>query len=215
MHTPFWDVFMLLFSSKQVWYFFYFGLIWFLFRNYSWRFVVGCLLAIVVLVALCDQTSSTWLRPLVRRLRPCDPENPISEMVHLVDGYRPVSYSCPSAHASNTWGLTFFLSLVFRRKWLSLTLFGWAFITCWSRLYLGVHFFGDLLLGMLIGGLLAMLVYLVLTAILKAISRRRESPLDKTCLTVVPECQLWVPISALLVTVALMMVYAAYRCYLS
>ncbi len=215
MHNPFWDVFMLMFSSKQVWYVFYLGLIWFLFRNYSWRFALGCLLAILVLITFCDQVSSTWLRPLVHRMRPCDPDNPIFGMVHLVNGYCPVSYSCPSAHASNTWGLTIFLSLIFRRRLLSVALASWAFVTCWSRLYLGVHFFGDLLAGMLIGGGAAMVVYWALKVILKAISRRRESPLDGTCLTVVPEHHQWVPFTTLLGTVAYMLAVAAYSCCLS
>lgn len=215
VHTPFWDVFMLLFSSKNIWFFFYAGLIWFLFRNYSWRFSVGCLLAIVVLITFCDQVSSSWLRPIVQRLRPCDPENPLSDMVHLVDGYRPVSYSCPSAHASNTWGLAFFLSLVFRRKLLSLTLFAWAFITCWSRLYLGVHFFGDLLAGMIVGGMTAFVVYRVMVVLVKVISRRSGSLPERTSLTTVPEREQWVPIAMLLATMALMLAYAAYRCWLS
>ena len=219
-HNPYWDVFMLLFSYKNVWLLFYASLIWFLCRNYSWRFVVLSLLTVALLITLCDQMSSTWLRPMVQRLRPCDPENPLSEMVHLVNGYRPVSYSCPSAHAANTFSLTvffallvrlaFFLSFVFRRKLLSATLILWAFVTCWSRLYLGVHFFGDLLAGLLIGLVLALVVYYLMTWLLRLASRHHLIDLEGTCLAVIPDRQKWVPVAVLLLTVAVMMGYSVY-----
>ena len=209
-HNPYWDVFMLLFSYKNVWLLFYVSLIWFLCRNYSWRFVVLSLLTVALLITLCDQMSSTWLRPMVQRLRPCDPENPLSEMVHLVNGYRPVSYSCPSAHAANTWGLAFFLSFVFRRKLLSATLILWAFVTCWSRLYLGVHFFGDLLAGLLIGLVLAWVIYYLMTWLLRLASRHHLIDLEGTCLAVIPDRQKWVPVAVLFLTVAVMMGYSVY-----
>ena len=214
-HTPFWDVFMLLFSDKYTWAFFYVSLVWFIFRNYSWRFLIVCLLAVVVLVTLCDQLSSTWLRPMVCRLRPCDPENPLSEMVMLVNGYRPVSYSCPSTHAANTWGLTFFLSFLFRRKWLSLMLALWAFVTCWSRLYLGVHYFGDLVAGMLVGFVLALLVFYAMSGLVRLASRHQLIQTEETCLTIVPRREMWVPQAMLLATMAVLMGYSAYCNYLS
>ena len=37
----------------------------------------------------------------------------------------------------------------------------WALLTCYSRIYLGVHYPGDLLAGALIGLLAAYLVYLL------------------------------------------------------
>ena len=214
-HTPFWDVFMLLFSYKYTWIFFYISLVWFIFRNYSWRFLIACLLAVVVLITLCDQMSSSWLRPMVCRLRPCDPENPLSEVVHLVDGYRPISYSCPSAHAANAWGLTFFLSFLFRRKLLTMTLVLWAFVTCWSRLYLGVHFFGDLVAGMLVGLVMASLVFFVMSGLVRLASRHQLIEPEKTYLTTTSHRQMWVPLTALLVTVAVIMGYSAYCNYFS
>ena len=214
-HTPFWDVFMLLFSYKYTWIFFYMGLLWFIFRNYSWHFSIACLLAVVVLITLCDQMSSTWLRPMVCRLRPCDPENPLSDMVQLVNGYRPISYSCPSAHAANAWGLTFFLSFLFRRRLLTVTLVLWALVTCWSRLYLGVHFLGDLLAGMLVGLVLASIVYFVMVGLVRLASRHHLIPIENTSLATIPHRQIWVPLTALLATVVVIMGYSVYSNYLS
>lgn len=158
-HNAFWDVFMPLFSSKMVWVLFYLSLIFLIARNFFWRVTLLWLIAVAVLILVCDQLSSSVLRPMVCRLRPCDPENPISGMVHLVNGYRPMSYSCPSAHAANTWGLATFIACIFRRKWLTAAMFSWAALTCYSRLYLGAHYLGDVLFGMVIGCVGAVLIY--------------------------------------------------------
>ena len=159
MHNAFWDVFMPLFSSKNVWVLFYATLVFLIARNFRWRVTLLWFVAVAVLILFCDQLCASVLRPVVCRLRPCDPENPLSDAVRLVKGYRPVSYSCPSAHAANSWALATFVACIFRRKWLSLMLFVWAALTCYSRLYLGVHYLGDVLMGMLIGCVAAVVLY--------------------------------------------------------
>lgn len=166
-HTPFWDVFMPLYSAKFVWVFFYASLLYVIMRNYSLKTTLLWLVAVIMVIFACDQISASVIRPFVARLRPSNLENPLSEVVHVVNGYRGGSYSFPSAHAANSWGLAMFMILLFRRPWISFTMVVWAILTCYSRMYLGVHYFGDLLVGMFIGCGLAVLVYYLLVWLAK------------------------------------------------
>ena len=107
----------------------------------------------------CHQTGATLIRPYVERLRPSNLENPISDMVHIVNGRRGGRYGFPSCHAANTFGLAFFIWFLFRKRWLTVFMMGWALLTCYSRIYLGVHYPGDLIVGTLIGLFAAYIVY--------------------------------------------------------
>lgn len=84
-------------------------------------------------------------------VRPSNPANPLSEMVHIVGGYRGGSYGFPSCHAANSFALASFLILLFANRKLSLFIFAWAVLNSYSRVYLGVHYPGDLLVGAIIG----------------------------------------------------------------
>ena len=85
--------------------------------------------------------------------------NPISDMVHIVNGHRGGRYGFPSCHAANTFGLAFFVWFLFRKRWLTVFMMGWALLTCYSRVYLGVHYPGDLIAGTLVGLIAAYIVY--------------------------------------------------------
>lgn len=160
-HTPYWDTFMWLCSRKWEWIPFYVSVVYVVFRNFRWQEAVCCLIAVAVIVLFTDTFTSQIVRPWVGRLRPSNPANPISEMIHIVDNHRGGRFGFPSTHASNTWGLVFFISWLFRRHWLTLFMSLWAVLVCYSRLYLGVHYPGDLLVGMLFGFLGATIVYWV------------------------------------------------------
>ena len=161
LHSPYWDNFMEMYSGRMIWLPLYLSILYVMFRNFSWRVNVVCLVVVALLITVDDQLSGSLLRASVGRLRPANLDNPISPLVHIVDGYRGGRYGFPSAHAANTWGLTFFMLYVFRRHVLSFTLMVWAFVTCWSRMYLGVHYFGDILAGTVLGFISASIVYYV------------------------------------------------------
>ena len=151
-HNAYLDSVMWLVSGKLIWVPMYVSLFFVLLKNYSYKVVFAILLAIGVVILFTDSFTAQVIRPWVCRLRPSNLDNPMSSMVHIVDGYRGGAYGFPSNHASNTWGLAFFITFLFRRYKLTFFFFLWALLVCYSRMYLGVHYFGDLL----IGGLLAL-----------------------------------------------------------
>ena len=161
MHSSYFDTFMWLCSRKFEWIPFYLSILYVLFRNFNWRVVLYSLVAMGVILLLTDAVSSHFIRPVVARLRPSNLENPISEMIHIVDNHRGGRYGFPSSHASNSWGLVFFVGLLLRRRLLTTFLACWALLLCYSRLYLGVHYPGDLLAGMMLGAVVASPVYYV------------------------------------------------------
>ena len=161
MHSSYFDTFMWLCSRKFEWIPFYLSILYVLFRNFNGRVVLYSLVAMGMVLLLTDAVSSHFIRPVVARLRPSNLENPISEMIHIVDNHRGGRYGFPSSHAGNSWGLVFFVGLLLRRRVLTTFLACWALLLCYSRLYLGVHYPGDLLAGMLLGAVVASLVYYV------------------------------------------------------
>ena len=173
LYTAYLDPFMKLYSSKLIWAPLYASLAYLLWRNLGWRRTLYALIGVALVILLADQITGHLIRPWVGRLRPANPENPLAPLVHIVDGYRGGRHSFPSCHAANTFGLAIYLHLLFRHRWLSTFMMIWALITCYSRIYLGVHYPGDLLVGALIGAASASAVYYPLTQLLKWEENRR------------------------------------------
>lgn len=118
-------------------------------------FIVGCAGLCYLLAGAVDDGI---VKPLVGRWRPThDPV--IGWQVDVVNGYRGGRYGFFSAHASNTFSIAVFFSLLVRSRLLTVSLVLWSFVNCWTRLYLGVHFPGDILVGLLWGGLVGSAVY--------------------------------------------------------
>jgi undecaprenyl-diphosphatase len=149
-HTPFLDSVMLLISEKLVWLPLYTYLIFLIFKDYSkeaWFVLIG----ITLTVTLADQITTGLMKPYFARLRPSH-EPSLESLIHIVDNYKGSKFGFASSHAANTFGGATFLFLLFRkaRKWV-VTLFAWAAIVTYSRIYLGVHYPGDIVVGSLVG----------------------------------------------------------------
>lgn len=161
LHSPYWDTFMWLVSNKYVWLPLYASIIYIIFRNYNWKVIVACFITMSMIILFTDGVCANIIRPMIGRMRPSNLDNPISSMVHIVDGHRGGRFGFPSAHSSNTWGLTFFVFYLFRRHWLSIFMAAWACLVGYSRMYLGVHYPGDIIMGMLLAAFGSSVCYYV------------------------------------------------------
>lgn len=159
LHLPFFDYFMKAFTGKLIWAPMYAVILFILYRRYGWKVATVFVLGTVLSVGLADHICASHIRPFVERLRPSNLLNPISSEVHIVDGYRGGSYGFPSCHAANSFALATFLSLLFSARRFTIFIFVWALLNSYSRLYLGVHYPGDLIIGAIIGSMIASGVY--------------------------------------------------------
>lgn len=161
LHSDMLDSFMYDYSGKWVWGILYATILYAMIRTWGWRRGMLIALGAILVVTLADQTCASLLRPEIQRLRPTHPDNPISDLVHTVAGYRGGVYGFPSCHAANTMGAAMFISLIFRQRSVGAFMFFWALLNCYSRIYLGVHYPGDLLIGTIIGLFWGTIVWLI------------------------------------------------------
>ena len=111
-------------------------------------------------VLLAGSLNDIFIKPWVCRWRPSrDPE--IAMLVDTVNGYRGGDYGFFSSHAANTFSIAIFFSLLIRSRVLTVALVLWSLTNCWTRMYLGVHFPGDILVGLLWGSLVGCFAYYV------------------------------------------------------
>lgn len=158
-HTSFWDTFMFLTSGKLIWVPLYLSMLYAIFLCYGWRTMLLMGLMTAVAVGAADQLCSELLRPVIERMRPANLDNPLSRYVHIVDDYRGGRFGFPSSHAANTFALAALTAFLFRRWQYTLFVFTWAVIICYSRIYLGVHYPGDILAGLTIGSAFGAICY--------------------------------------------------------
>lgn len=158
------DSFWFAFSDKFTWiptYFFILFTFYLLCKpcNAKWKQLAWLVICTVLIIVLADQISSGVIKHLVERPRPShSPE--IEDMLHYVNGYKGGPYGFVSSHAANSIGLALWLVLLFKGIFRSIVLL-WAFATCYSRIYLGVHYLGDILGGLVVGVCCALVVYFI------------------------------------------------------
>ena len=141
--------------------------------NTSLRDVLLVIAGAGLCVLLAGTIDDTIVKPLVARWRPGrDPE--IGLLVDTVNGYRGGKYGFFSAHACNTFSLAIFLSLLMRQRLLTIALVSWSLVNCYTRLYLGVHFPGDITVGLIWGGIVGYSVYRLYCYTLRRIALRRN-----------------------------------------
>lgn len=167
MHTPFLDGFMKAYTGRWIWVPMYVFLAWYLLRQLGWRNGVACIAAIGLAVTISDQTCATFIRPFVERLRPTHSPDAMFAALQIVDGYRGGMYGFPSCHAANSAALAAFFMFIGPRTPVAWMLVGWALLNCYTRMYLGVHFPGDLAVGALIGTGAAGLCYVLVRRLLR------------------------------------------------
>jgi len=148
-HSPFWDDVMLFISGKIEWLPLYLMLIAFIIYRFRWK-SIPILIAIILAVAMADQLAVKAFKEVFERFRPThNPE--IQHLVHIVNDYRGGSYGFVSNHAANSFSLAMFISLLFKNRYVTISIFFWALLVSYSRIYLGVHYPGDILGGAVLG----------------------------------------------------------------
>ena len=156
LHDAFQDVMWWMVSAKWSSLLLVLALIWVLLHQ-NRRHAVLVLIMLVLAVTLADLLSSGLIKHLVERLRPThDPS--LGNAVHVVNGYRGGMYGFVSSHAANFFAVATFLSLLVRHRLVTCSLFAWAVLQCYSRVYLGVHYPGDILGGIVVGVLVGFIV---------------------------------------------------------
>ncbi len=159
-HNAFCDNFFWVFTHLPVWIPTFAAIVYVLIRSKKLD-AIWIILAMALTILLADQISSSVFKPLVARLRPTrDPA--LEGMVHIVRGYTGGKFGFVSSHAANSIGIALFTSLIFRNKLLTFSIFTWAIINAYSRIYLGVHYPLDIICGGIVGALSAFGSYYLL-----------------------------------------------------
>jgi len=158
-HSPFWDQVMWLVSTKWLWIPLYLFILGWLIKIFKRRFWI-LLIFIILLVVVTDQTSVHLFKDVFKRLRPCHNET-LAPMVHLIKGHCGGMYSFVSSHATNMFGIAAFVTLLLRNRTFTIVMYLIVALIGYSRIYLGVHFPGDVVAGALVGTFLGWLIYLL------------------------------------------------------
>jgi len=147
---PFWE-FM---SDIPVWIPMYVLIVAFLVWRLGWKRGLIVLAAAVLTFGFCDQFSNL-IKDTVARLRPLNDEYMISNGLHVLENGG--LYGFFSAHAANAFGLatSTFIGLTLdtrlRYRGYAAWMYSWATLVAVSRIFVGKHYLGDIIVGTIIG----------------------------------------------------------------
>ncbi len=159
LHNSFLDIIIPHLTNFWVWIPLFIWWIYELYKIYSKKLAL-IVVCVVGLLVVADRTS-VLIKNSVQRYRPTH-NIELKEKIYVLNEYRGGQYGYVSSHATNAFAVAIFIFLLIKskpKKWMKISLFLWAFIFCYTRIYLGVHYPFDLLSGALLGSLLAFLFY--------------------------------------------------------
>jgi undecaprenyl-diphosphatase len=140
------------------------------------------ILAIVLVITVCDQVTSSLIKPMFARFRPTHHPDFMNE-VKTVLNYRGGRYGFVSGHAANAFGCAVFLTLLFRNRFFTFSILFFALINAYSRIYLGVHFISDIVGGTVVGIAAGLAIYRLYVPARKRIMNIPDSQAKATHLT--------------------------------
>lgn len=154
---PAWDGFWLFMTNKFSHIPLYLLLLFLAYHTFGLKKTLFILIATVILITLCDQTSN-FFKISFERLRPCY-NTDLDGLFRLVKQYCGGKYSFFSAHAANTMSIAVFFGLLMKQKfkYILVMLLFWSLMVGYSRIYIGVHFPLDVIVGFLVGAMYACL----------------------------------------------------------
>ena len=159
LHAAWLDPVMTFISGKLTWTPFYLVLLYLVIKNYKKQSIL-IILGIILLIVCSDQVSSGIFKPLFERPRPCHNEA-IKDLVHLPNGRCGGAYGFISSHACNVFALAVFMTNILKRYYRKIgwVMFVWASLVAYSRIYMGVHYPGDVIVGAAVGAIIGWLVF--------------------------------------------------------
>ncbi len=156
LNSPFWDQVMHAISGKVIWVPLYLAILIYVGIKYKRKFLI-ILLFIILAATMADQTS-VFFKNIVERPRPCH-EPLLNGLVHTFNGECGGLYSFVSSHATNSFNVALISLLFIRKRWFTISIIVWAIVVGYSRIYLGVHYPGDVICGSVLGALVGWINY--------------------------------------------------------
>ena len=163
LHTDLLDYVMTLFTFTPTWLLFYGVTLYIIIRKYGKK-SVPVIISLVLIILLSDQISGVF-KHSVMRLRPSNDPGvaPLAHVFFTKGGL----YGFVSAHAANAFSFAAFSALLFRSRGYTIFIYPWACVIAYTRIYLGVHYPGDILGGMVLGTLVGWGVFKLLIVLEK------------------------------------------------
>lgn len=158
-NSVFLDHFALTITNAWLWVPMYITLFLLVIKNHdNMQQILVCVGCAALAVLFATGLTSIVTKPLFERLRPCnDPE--FKYLADIAGNIHNKDFSFFSSHAATSMAVVSFFSLLVRSRLLSLALIVWSLVVCWTRLYLGQHFFTDVIVGILWGNITGILAY--------------------------------------------------------
>ncbi len=131
-------------------------------KKWSWKtFIIAIFIALTILLG--DRISVVFFKEVFERLRPCHNPN-LAGLVHIIDNHCGGQFGFVSSHATNSFALALFSGLLLKKhyKYILCIMIFWAALVSYSRVYVGVHYPGDVLGGAILGSIIGILVFWVM-----------------------------------------------------